>query len=109
MRRWIARMSNFALMLVIPVVGWSEYLSYGAKRHWFDYRAAARGLWTEPARSWIVTAVMLVIALLGLHLATPRWSRVVKGVCAIGLAGFLLSTFLFLSFAEALAGSTRMR
>ena len=65
MRRWIARLSSFALMLVIPVVGWSEYLSYGAKRHWFDYRAAARGLWTEPARSWIVATVMLVIALLG--------------------------------------------
>ncbi|SFJ80011.1 hypothetical protein SAMN05192543_11177 [Paraburkholderia megapolitana] len=108
MPRWIVSLLNAALMFVVPLVGWSEYLDFGAKRHWFDYYTVTRGLSSEPQRTWIVAGILLAPALLGLHLATPRWQWSIKGVCAICLAGFLLAMFLWLGFAAVLHGSTRM-
>ncbi|MFP3186590.1 MAG: hypothetical protein RXR52_22740 [Paraburkholderia sp.] len=108
MGRWIGSLSNFALMFVIPVVGWWGYLSYGAKRHWFDYIALAPGPWHDPERSRLIGGLLLALALLGLYRATPRWPWLVKGACAIGLASFLLCTFFLFAFATALSGSAAM-
>lgn len=108
MRRWIVSLLNFALMVAIPIGGWIGYLDYGEKRHWFDRGTMGHGLTNEPARSRIVGGVLLALALVGLHLATRRWSWPVKCVCAICLVGFLFCTFVFLAFAEIIGHGPRM-
>ena len=105
MRRWMVNLSNLALVLVIPVLGWIEYLDYGAKRHWFDYYKRAHGLWSEPERSWIVVGILLAIAILGLNRATPRWSWLDKGLLTFGLVILLLCTFFVFSCAAVITGS----
>ncbi len=102
MRRWIVRLSHLVLMLVVPLVGWSEYLDFGAKRRWFYPDSPAPSLWSDP---FIVAGILFALALLGLFFATRREPWIVKGVCAVIFASFLLFKFLLLSFAATLTGS----